>query len=197
MVTLTSEDPADLSAIDDLLDLAFGPGRYAKTAYRFREGVAPIRALCLVARGGGGLCGSLRFWPIQIGESRGLLLGPLAVDPALRGRGIGIGLMIMGLARARCAGFPWVMLVGDEPYYARVGFQRTPPGRFCFPGPVDPDRLLARALMPASLDGLSGAVRPDRDQGPGIGSAAFAIPGEAEEQGDAEKRGKRGKKRAL
>jgi predicted N-acetyltransferase YhbS len=196
MVTLTSEDPADLAAIDDLLDLAFGPGRYAKTAYRFREGVVPIRTLSLVARGGNGVCGSLRFWPILIGDDRGLLLGPLAVDPALRGQGIGIGLMIMGLARARRAGFPWVMLVGDEAYYARVGFQRAEPGRFLFPGPVDPERLLVRTLQPGSLDGLSGRVRPDR-QGSGAGSAAFAIPGEAEDQRDAEKRGKRRKKRAL
>jgi len=197
MVTLASEDPADLAAIDDLLDRAFGPGRYAKTAYRFREGVAPVRALSLVARGGNGVCGSLRFWPILIGESRGLLLGPLAVDPALRGQGIGIGLMIMGLARARRAGFPWVMLVGDEPYYARVGFQHTEPGRFLFPGPVDPERLLARVLLPGSLDGSSGAVVPDRDARGGAGSAAFAIPGEAEDQRHHEKRGKGRKKRAL
>jgi predicted N-acetyltransferase YhbS len=192
MVTLTSEDPADQSAVDDLLDRTFGPGRYAKTAYRFRDGVAPIRALSLVARDGGGLCGSLRFWPIRIGESRGLLLGPLAVEPALRGQGIGIGLMVMGLAHARKAGFAWVMLVGDEPYYARVGFQRTEPGRFLFPGPVDPDRLLVRALRPGSLDGLAGAVCPDRSR-----SAALAMPGEAQEERDAEKPHKRRKKRAL
>lgn len=193
MVTLTSEDPADLSAIDDLLDLTFGPGRYAKTAYRFREGVSPVRELSLVAREAGGIRGSLRFWPILVGASRGLLLGPLAVDPALRGQGIGIGLMIMGLARARRAGFPWVMLVGDEPYYARVGFQRTLAGRFIFPGPVDPARLLTRALLPGSLDGLSGAVLPDRSGR----SAAFAVPGKAEEEGEAGQRQKRRKKRAL
>lgn len=193
MVTLTSEDPADLAAIDDLLDLCFGPGRYAKTAYRFREGVSPIRALSLVARGAGGIRGSLRFWPVLLGEKRGLLLGPLAVDPVLRGQGIGIGLMTMGLARARRAGFPWVMLVGDEPYYARVGFRSAEPGRFAFPGPVDPERLLLRELIPGSLEGLAGAVLPDRSGK----SAAFAIPGEPEEQRDAAKRRERRKKRAL
>jgi len=193
MVTLTSEDPADLSAIDDLLDLCFGPGRYAKTAYRFREGVCPIRALSLVARSAGGIRGSLRFWPVLMGESRGLLLGPLAVDPVLRGQGIGVGLMVMGLARARRAGFPWVMLVGDEPYYARVGFQKTAPGRFTFPGPVDPGRLLTCELIPGSLTGLSGAVRPDLS----ARSAAFAIPGKTEEKGERGKRRERRKKRAL
>ena len=193
MVTLTSEDPADLSAIDDLLDLCFGPGRYAKTAYRFREGVGPVRALSLVARGAGGIRGSLRFWPVLLGDSRGLLLGPLAVDPGLRNQGIGVGLMIMGLARASRAGFPWVMLVGDAPYYARAGFQRAEPGRFSFPGPVDPDRLLVREILPGSLTGLSGVVRPDR----GTRSAAFAIPGETEQKGEPRKRREGRKKRAL
>jgi len=190
MVTLTSESPADAPAIEDLLDHCFGPGRFAKTAYRFREGVAPIESLSLVAREGRDVCGSIRFWPILIGKSRGLLLGPLAVDPARRGQGIGIGLMMMGLTRARQAGFPWVMLVGDEPYYARVGFRQAPPGRFTLPGPVDPKRLLIRELEPASLSTLSGPVRAAQ-------LAAFAIPGKAQKTSNQNERKGGRKKRAL
>jgi predicted N-acetyltransferase YhbS len=192
-VTLTSENPADAPAIDTLLDHCFGPGRFAKTAYRFREGVDPVEGLSLVAREGRDICGTIRFWPILLGQSRGLLLGPLAVDPARQGQGIGIGLMMMGLTRARSAGFPWVMLVGDEPYYARVGFRRAPAGQFLLPGPVDPARLLIRELEPGSLSSLAGAVRPARV----APSAAFAIPGQAQKAGDEKERKGGRKKRAL
>lgn len=191
MVTLTSENPADAPAIDALLDHCFGPGRFAKTAYRFREGVDHVPSLALVAREGRAICGSLRFWPILIGESRGLLLGPLAVDPELRGQGIGVGLMMMGLARARREGFPWVMLVGDEPYYARVGFRRAPLGRFTLPGPVDPERLLIRELEPASLMSASGAVRAARISSP------LAIPGQTQTGAEEQQRKRGRKKRAL
>ena len=191
MVTLGSEIPADAPAIDALLDHCFGPGRFAKTAYRFREGVSHIQDLAFVAREGRAICGSLRFWPILIGASRGLLLGPLAVDPALRGQGMGVGLMMMGLARARAAGFAFVMLVGDQPYYARVGFRKAPAGRFSLPGPVDPARLLIRELEPGSLAHTAGAVRPAR------ASIPLAIPGEAEKSGEEQQRKRGRQKRAL
>lgn len=158
MITLDHEVAADAAAIDALIELCFGPGRFAKTAYRLREGVPAVHALSYVARTGGALCGSLRFWPIDMAGRKALLLGPLAVDPALRGRGAGVGLMIVGLSHAARLGHRAVMLVGDEPYYARVGFRRAEPGRFVLPGPVDPARVLIRELEPGALDGAAGPV---------------------------------------
>lgn len=180
MVSLAQEEPADRGDVERLVELCFGPGRFAKTAYRFRERAEPMSALSLVARGAGGIDGSLRFWPISVGPSRGLLLGPLAVNPMMRGQGIGIGLMIMGLSGARRAAFPWVMLVGDEPYYARVGFRQASPSQFRLPGPVDPKRLLIREIIPGSLDHCSGTVVAT--VAPLMASAALAIPGGGEEQ---------------
>jgi len=49
--------------------------------------------------------------------------------------------------------------VGDEPYYARMGFKRAPPGRIVLPGPVDPARLLYCELQPGAFEGVSGKVR--------------------------------------
>jgi predicted N-acetyltransferase YhbS len=77
----------------------------------------------------------------------------------LRGQGIGISLMQRGLEAARVAGAETVLLVGDEPYYAKVGFSRLPPGRIRFPGPVDPARVLGLSLKPGALLSLSGLVR--------------------------------------
>ena len=160
MWRIRAEREADAAGVERLVDLGFSPGRFAKTAYRLREGVAPDSRLSFVAEDEEtkALLGSVRFWPVRIGGSLSLLLGPLAVEPQLRGRGIGIGLMSHGIEEARKLGYEAVILVGDEVYYAKVGFARLPPGRIRFPGPVDPSRILGLALNPNALVSLAGEV---------------------------------------
>jgi predicted N-acetyltransferase YhbS len=162
MWDLRGEQAGDGRAIEALVDRCFGPGRYAKTAYRLREGVKPDGRLSFVAVRGALLLGSVRFWPVSIGGQVSLLLGPLAVEPELRGKGIGISLMQRGIDQARALGFATIILIGDEPYYARVGFAKIAPGRVRMPGPVDPERLLGLALRPGALDALSGHVKRAR-----------------------------------
>lgn len=161
------ETPDDAAAVEALNEAGFGPGRFAKSAYRLREGVAPVAALSFVAAeaaagGKGVLRGSVRFWPIRVGGEEGLLLGPLAVDTAQRGRGIGIALMQAGIEAAHQGPWPFILLVGDEPYYTKVGFARLPPGRVRFPGPVDPSRVLGLSLKAGGLLNLSGQIRRAR-----------------------------------
>ncbi len=79
MFNLRPERPDDGPAIEALLDTAFGPGRFAKTAYRLREGVAPVDGLSFVAEEDGALIGSIRYWPVSIGGRPALMLGPIAV----------------------------------------------------------------------------------------------------------------------
>ena len=52
-----------------------------------------------------------------------------------------------------------MILVGDEPYYRRFGFGRAAARRLDYPPPTNPDRLLARALVPGAFDGVAGMVR--------------------------------------
>ena len=66
------------------------------------------------------------------------MLGPLVVHPKRQNLGVGLTLMQEGLARAKARGHRLVILVGDAPYYARVGFQKLPEGQLLMPGPVDP-----------------------------------------------------------
>jgi len=153
------QEPGDAAAVEALNEAGFGPGRFAKSAWRLREGVRPVAELSFVAIEGGALRGSVRFWPIRVGNSEALLLGPLAVDGAQRGRGIGVALMQAGIAAAQAGPWPAILLVGDEPYYAKVGFSRLPPGRVRFPGPVDPSRVLGLSLKPGGLLNLSGLIR--------------------------------------
>jgi predicted N-acetyltransferase YhbS len=157
--TIRSERPEDAPLVDALNRAAFGPGRFAKSAYRLREGVSQVGELSFVAVEDGKLRGSVRFWPVVIGERRALMLGPLAVETVQRGRGIGVALMERGIAEARAQGHEGVILIGDEPYYARVGFARVPAGSVRFPGPVDPSRILGLALKPGATFDLSGDVR--------------------------------------
>lgn len=149
---------ADLPAIDRLDARAFGPGRFARSAYRLREGVAPEFALSFVAHVGTLLVGVNRMTAVACGTQPALLLGPLTVEPAFHKRGIGAALVERSLAAAGAQGHRLVILVGDEPYYRRFGFFRVPPGQLTLPGPVDAARLLVCELVEGAFEGVSGLV---------------------------------------
>ena len=179
MWEIREERASDAAAIDALVERSFGPGRYAKSAYRLREGVDPVPSLSFVAIEDADLHGSVRFWPVMVGHTPALLLGPLAVDSERRGRGMGIQLMQRGIDEARAKGHRAVILVGDLPYYQRVGFQPIERGRVRMPGPVDLSRVLGLGLVSGALDALEGDVRRARiDQvvcadGAGLGNSTY------------------------
>jgi predicted N-acetyltransferase YhbS len=154
------ENGGDAPILSELSAQAFGPGRFARSAYRVREGIPPVETLCLCGELDGKLIGGIRFTAIRIGETEGAaLLGPLVVDPAEKGKGYGRALVEQGLMRARAERFALVILVGDMPYYERFGFRPVPPGQIVLPGPVDPARLLAVELVPGALAGVAGMVK--------------------------------------
>ena len=152
----TSDDADDIERLNERV---FGPGRFARTAYRIRERADPDPSLSFVARVGTLLVGANSMTPIDIGGMPALLLGPLIVEPVFRSQGIGEALVKQSLEAAKAAGWKLVILVGDEPYYARMGFQPVPPGRIALPGPVDPARLLYCELEPGALDAAQGEAR--------------------------------------
>ena len=162
-LTILPETPDDVPAIEHLNARTFGPGRFAKTAYRVREEVAHIPELSFTARVGTLLVGSVRLSPILIGEAKALLLGPLTIEPPFRDRGIGQALMARALDEAKGKGHRLVVLVGDEPYYGKAGFRPIPKGQATLGGPVDPARLLVAELVPGAFDGVGGVIRPDWD----------------------------------
>jgi predicted N-acetyltransferase YhbS len=159
--TILSESPDDAAAIVRLTARTFGPGRFAKSAYRLREEVEHIPELSFTARVGTLMVGSVRLSPIVIGAAKALLLGPLTIEPPFRGRGIGQKLIARALEEATRKGHRLVVLVGDEPYYARSGFKAAAKGRIEMPGPADPARILVAELVPGAFDGVSGAIRAD------------------------------------
>ena len=160
-LTILTEKPEDAAAIERLHERTFGPGRYARTAYRIRERIGHRLDLSFTARIGTVLVGSVRLTRVRIGATSALLLGPLTIEPPFRDRGIGKAMMERALGDAKAQGYKLVVLVGDAPYYARVGFKRVPNGAIKMPGPADPARILAAELTEGALAGVTGVVQPD------------------------------------
>lgn len=159
------ETRADRHAADALVEAAFGPGRLAKTAERLREGQSGGPAIALVVddqyRGDQQrVAGVVRLWPVSIDQARALFLGPIAVDPGLRGSGLGRALVRAACDRAAAQGWSLVLLVGDPSWFEPLGFSAAGLENVTLPGPVDRRRLLARALGAGALEGLAGEVAP-------------------------------------
>jgi predicted N-acetyltransferase YhbS len=157
--TYLPEQASHDATIDDINAKAFGPGRFARAAYRIREGGPHEPDLSFVALADGEVIASVRMTRVKIGAADALLLGPLAVRPAWKNRGIGRHILKMSVEAARRAGHTLVVLVGDEPYYGPLGFRQVPQKQMRFPAPVDEMRILALELKDGSIADATGSVR--------------------------------------
>ena len=160
-LTILAETASDALPIERLHQRTFGPGRFVLSAYRLREHVEHMLDLSFTARIGTLMVGSVRQLPVCVGDTPALMLGPLTVEPPFRSRGVGRMLLDRALKDAKEKGHRLVILVGDEPYYSRVGFKAVPKGLMTMPGPVDYSRLLVAELVEGAFNDVSGAIRPD------------------------------------
>jgi predicted N-acetyltransferase YhbS len=159
VITIRNETLKDIEAREALLDRAFGDARFAKAAERLREGRLPAEGLSLIAEDNNCVVGTVRLWHVVAGPARpALLLGPLAVDDAWRGLGIGADLMRRATEAAQELGHTAILLVGDAPYYARFGYSAENTGALWMPGPYERERLLGLELDPGALDGARGLI---------------------------------------
>jgi predicted N-acetyltransferase YhbS len=154
-------EPAGLDdQILALTDRAFGPGRYVKTAERLREGCKPLPGMSFIARQADQVIASVRLWSVVVrdetaGQSEAIaFLGPIVVDSAFRGGGLGKQLIGLSLEAAKSAGVRAILLVGDAEYFGTLGFERAK--GITLPGPVDPRRVLIHYHTPG--DTMTGHV---------------------------------------
>ncbi|MGO4355337.1 GNAT family N-acetyltransferase [Rhizobium sp. RAF36] len=165
--TIDAENPSDVVARENLLDRAMGPNRRKKSSEKIRRGRIPAEGLALVARDGDGhVIGTVRLWNVEAGvNSEGtpinaLLLGPLAVDAAFEGKGIGAALMRAAILEAKNRQHGAILLVGDAAYYERFGFFAEGACHLVMPGPFERSRFLALELVEGWLDGAAGMIVP-------------------------------------
>ncbi|TKT77512.1 N-acetyltransferase [Aquamicrobium sp. LC103] len=161
--TVVAEISTDVLAREALLDRVMGPMRKRKSSEKLRRGRVPSEGLAFVAKdAGGNLVGTVRLWDVRLGDNgpNTLLLGPLAVDPALKSAGIGSALMRHAVNEARRLGHGAILLVGDAPYYARFGFSAEKTAALAMPGPYERERFLALELSQGALSGASGVLAP-------------------------------------
>lgn len=163
-LTIAPIAAADPSAIETLLDAAFGSDRHLRTAYKLRAGCAAIPAYSFAAFVDRALVGTLQSWPIALVHAGAatplLLVGPVAVRPERQREGIGRAMVARALAAMDAAQAPPSLLIGDAIYYGRFfGYESADTQGWRVPGPVDRDRLLLRnprgLVLPAE-----GVLRP-------------------------------------
>ncbi len=160
--------PDDDAFVDELQALAFGPGRFARTAFRVRERFPIDTSLSLIAEIDGTPAGVVWMTPLSVGGIDGYMLGPLATHPGFRKRGVGKQLArdVTKLALGRGEG-SFVILIGDRDYYCPLGWQPTTLGAVEWPGPVDPSRVLLYSedkTLAARITGKIGAFGAKKHQ---------------------------------
>ena len=162
MLEIIPEDPArHADKIEALYDATFGPGHFAKTAERLREGNASLPEITRVAvKDGEEIVGVCRMWPIRVGDGSVscLLVGPVAVAPSMQGSRLGLTVTGEAIEAATKAGYDAALLVGITSYFAEIGFTIVEPEQIKLPGPVDYKRVMVRDL---AMTGGGVALRGD------------------------------------
>ena len=126
-----TERAGDIDAIRTLTEAAFKTAPHADGTEHLiidRLRAAGALTLSLVAEADGAVVGHVAFSPVTVsdGSAGWYGLGPISVDPARQGEGIGGKLIREGLERLKAIGAVGCVLLGDPAYYSRFGFAPDP-----------------------------------------------------------------------
>lgn len=166
MVELLPLMKLDAQSVEDLLDAAFGPDRFGRTAYRIRQGLQPVDALSFALQGDDGLIGVIQCWPVAHHGADGavtnlVMVGPVAVRPDIQGGGHGRALMDKMVESAQAQADGALMMIGDPEYYGRFwGFNADATGAWDLPGPFEQRRLLGLDVNGHHLPTSAGMIGP-------------------------------------
>ena len=156
-LAIRPERPEDAPGIDALLRAAF-PGAAEADLVRGLRADGDL-ALSLVAEEVGSIIGQVAFVPVALDPDPGYRiwgLAPLSVLPHRQGQGIGSALTTAGFEAAEEAGIGLILVLGDQNYYGRFGF----------------DTMLAEGIAVAWA-GPYFAALPLRDVAPPRGRATY------------------------
>lgn len=141
-IFIRKEQEIDNAEINTLYTNSFGPGRYAKSAFRYREKYDHLIDISQVLICQNKLIGSVRFWNILVNNKKSLLLGPIVMHRDYRGQGFGKRLLKDSILNCKNLGHNLIILVGDLSYYSKIGFKRIGQKKILFEGPVNYERVL-------------------------------------------------------
>ncbi|HEV2886882.1 MAG TPA: N-acetyltransferase [Jatrophihabitans sp.] len=131
-IVIEPEQRADHAAVRAVVLAAFvDEPNVAELVELIRASPEFVPELALVARVDGEVAGFVMLSHAELVDDSGdsaqrhpvLTMSPLAVAPALQGRGIGSALVRAGLAGAERLGEQLVVLEGSPRYYSRFGFR--------------------------------------------------------------------------
>ncbi len=150
---IRDEAPDDITAIRSLVAAAFAQAAEADLVDALRQSGDAV--ISLLAEDDGGIVGHVLFSKLQAPE-RAIALAPVSVTPDRQNKGIGSELIRAGLARASCAGWQAVFLLGAPAYYERFDFAAAAADKFdtIYPKPY----FMALELRPRALSDCAGAV---------------------------------------
>ena len=141
-IFIRKDKEIDNTEINTLYTNSFGPGRYVKSTFRYREKYDHLMDISQVIICQSKLIGSVRFWNILVNNKNSLLLGPIVMHSDYRGQGFGMRLLKDSILNCKNLGHNLIILVGDLSYYSKVGFKRIGQRKILFEGPVNYERVL-------------------------------------------------------
>jgi putative acetyltransferase len=169
MIIVRAESEADVAAVRQVNELAFGGPQEASLVDALRAAAHPH--VSLVAVEDGEVVGHIFFSPVSIepdepvstkdaaAGAAAMGLAPMAVLPQHQNRGIGSQLVREGLQACLSLGCEVVVVLGHPEYYPRFGF--VPASRAGLRCEYDvPDEVfMATELSPGALEGMRGLVK--------------------------------------
>lgn len=125
---IRQEREQDYPEIHRLVADAFAAAEHAdgneqELVAALRRGGAYVPELALVAEKDGALAGHIMFTRAAVGTEPVLVLAPLSVRPEFQRQGVGTALVKEGHRIARSLGHSYILVLGSERYYPRMGYR--------------------------------------------------------------------------
>lgn len=157
MIEIREERPADVAAVREVNERAFGQDLEARIVDALRMNGAVT--LSLVATLNDRVIGHILYSPIAVGDAMGASLGPMAVLPEHQREGIGRRLIEEGRRRLEARGCPFVIVLGHETYYPRFGFIRASEHGITCEWDVPDEAFMIQVLDDSRMGGVAGKAR--------------------------------------
>lgn len=157
MIEIREELPADIPAIREVNQQAFGQEQEGRIVDALRSNGAVL--ISLVAVVNGEVVGHIMYSPATIDKVTGAGLAPMAVLPEYQRHGIGSQLVETGNRKLKASGCPFIVVLGHPDYYPRFGFQPASNFGLRCEWPVPDNVFMVLILDTEKMQGVSGLVK--------------------------------------